>query len=119
MRQHGTIRGQRKLIEDLKNRQRNTIWPGPLANNRAVDAFLWKGSPSPSWVQRIAATIIGLFFICCAIAFAGMAAERHSILGFLGFAWLYIGARILRNSLPRRSRKGVSEADAEIEKRGR
>ena len=101
MKQRDKVEGRRRLIEDLKAKQRNTVWPDPLINSRGVDAFLWKGSPNPSMVQRIGAVLFGLFFICGAVMFASICAERHSLWGILAFVFLYAGAKVLRNSWPR------------------
>jgi len=101
MKQRDKAEGQRKLVRELEAKQRNTIWPDALINSRGVDAFLWKGSPNPSVVQRIGAVLFGLFFICGSVMFASVCAERHSLWGILAFAFLYVGARVLRNSLPR------------------
>jgi hypothetical protein len=57
------ISGRKKFIESIKAKQRNTVWPDTLINSRGVDEFLWKGSPDPSLVQRLAAFIFGLTFV--------------------------------------------------------
>src|ERR1035437_6152886 len=44
-----------KFVDDIKAKQNNVVWPGPLANSRGVDAFFWKGSPNPTKIQRVAA----------------------------------------------------------------
>jgi hypothetical protein len=52
-----------KFIDETRARQRNIAFPDTLRNGRAVDVFLFKGSPNPPLVQRIAAWILGLLFI--------------------------------------------------------
>src|ERR1700682_2054936 len=46
-----------KLLDDLRARQRNTLWPDTLRNARTVDAFLWKGSPDATPIQRAGSAI--------------------------------------------------------------
>ena len=50
-------------LKEIGDKQRNIVWPGPLVNSRGVDEFLWKGSPNPTLIQRIAAWLFGLVFI--------------------------------------------------------
>src|SRR5579862_9565643 len=61
------------LEEEIRARQENIVWPGPLVNSRGVDEFLWKGSPNPTVIQRIAAWIFGLTFIGMAFALLALA----------------------------------------------
>ena len=98
--------GQRRLVEDLEAKQKNTVWPGTLINGRGVDVFLWRGTAHPTCVQSMAAVLFGLLFIAFAIGFCGIASERHSLLlDFFSLGWLCLGVRVLFNSLPKRSRK--------------
>ena len=102
------IDGQRKLIKDFRDKQRNTVWPDPLINSRGVDMFLWKGSPNPTRVQRAGAVVFGLFFMIAGITYASMAVESRSIpLGIMSLGGLYVGVRMLRNSFPRRKGKSL------------
>jgi len=96
-----------RLIDELEVKQKNTIWPGPLINGASVDKFLWSGSARPSLVQSIAAILFGLLFLCGAAAFCSIAIERHSIIvGIVSLGALYLGGRVLSNSVPKRAHKG-------------
>lgn len=74
------------LIEDIRNNQRNIVWPGPLVNSRGVDYFFWKGSPNPSVIQRIAAWLFGLVFLGIALMLLDLAWNLGD-----GSAWLIFG----------------------------
>lgn len=51
--------------------QRNTLWPDTLRNGALVDAFLWKGSPNATPIQRIGIALFGLLFLCPAVLLVG------------------------------------------------
>lgn len=62
------------FLEESRQRQRNVVFPDTVRNARSVDAFLWKGSPDPTLVQRVAAWLWGLTFIglgACLTTFVG------------------------------------------------
>ena len=73
------------FAEEIRARQNNIVWPGPLVNSRGVEAFFWKGSPNPTLVQRIAAWLFGVTHIGGAILLWILAWQ----LG--GIAWLLLG----------------------------
>jgi hypothetical protein len=50
-------------VSQVRQRQRNTVWPDLLVNSRSVDKFLWTGSPNPTVVQRIGAWLLGVGII--------------------------------------------------------
>ena len=52
-----------KFHEEMRERQRNLIWPDLTRNSRMADVFLWRGSPRPTPVQRISACLFGIVFI--------------------------------------------------------
>lgn len=99
-----------KLIDETRASQRNIVFPDAVRNGRAVDVFLWKGSPNPPLVQRIGAWMFGLLFIGFGLTFWVIAKEdRHGdgpifalILGLFGLAVLLVGIRVFRNGFPRR-----------------
>src|SRR5258708_39903075 len=49
-----------EFIRETKERQKNTICPDMVKNNRSVDRFLWSGSNKATKVQRIGGGILGL-----------------------------------------------------------
>ena len=65
--------GPQTFIDEMKAKQDNIVWPGPLVNSRGVDAFLWRGSPNPTWVQRVAAWLFGLTFMSIGAGFLALA----------------------------------------------
>jgi hypothetical protein len=100
-----------KLIEETRSSQRNIVFPDTVRNARSVDVFLWRGSPDPTRVQRIAAWMFGLVFIGFGIEFFSFAVEERIKEGFsigvvvmVAFALssVLIGIRIFRNGFPRR-----------------
>lgn len=92
-----------EVVAELRNRQRNTVWPDTMHNSKSVDEFLWKGSPDAPLVQRIGAWIFGLFFILCGLGWFAAAYERHSrIFGICSIPWFFIGARVFLNGFRRK-----------------
>jgi hypothetical protein len=99
-----------KLMDETRASQRNIVFPDTVRNGRAVDAFLWRGSPDPPLVQRIGAWMFGLAFIGFGLTFWAVAKEdRHGdgpifslVMGLIGLAMLLIGIRVFRNGFPRR-----------------
>jgi hypothetical protein len=51
-----------ELTDEIRNRQGNVIWPGPLVNGMLVDRLAWKGSPGATALQRVRLIIFGLSF---------------------------------------------------------
>lgn len=52
---------------EIEARQRNTVWPDTLRNGALVDAFVWRGSPNATYIQRIGTALFGLLFLCPAV----------------------------------------------------
>ncbi len=73
MRRHREGPELKKLADDMRAMQSNIVWPGPLVNSRGVDAFLWKGSPSPTAVQRAAAWLFGVIYMSAGFILLAMA----------------------------------------------
>ena len=107
---------RRKLdafIDDVRTRQRNIVFPDTLRGGRSVDALLWKGSPNPSLVQRIAARVLGFLFVISGLMFLRfVAAVRDEDGSWIG-AWIIVlisaslvlaGIKIFRNGFPRRNK---------------
>ncbi|MGD0629420.1 MAG: hypothetical protein ABR987_08710 [Terracidiphilus sp.] len=101
---------QDQAIEEVRAKQRNTLWPETIGNRRSVDAFLWKGSPDAPLVQRIAAWVFGGFFILGSIAWLDAAFKRHSILvGVLSIAWFLVGGKVFLNGFRKRKVEKLSD----------
>ena len=94
---------QDALIDDLKGRQRNTLWPDAMVNSSRVDALLLKGSSKATKVQRIGIAIWGLTFVCFGVVFESIAFEKgEAFFIFFGILWLALGIRIFLNALKRK-----------------
>lgn len=94
---------QDQAIEDLRAKQRNTVWPDPIRNSRSVDAFLWNGSPDAPLVQRIGAWIFGLTFILAGLLWVSVAYEKHDrVFGVLSIVWFAVGGKVFLNGFRRR-----------------
>jgi len=103
MKQEGSLDDRDKFIEDLKAKQNNLTWPGTLIGGRSVDAFLWRGSPNPTLVQRLAAWLLGTFFFVPGLLFVSKAKGEGSWLGVIvGWGFALVGAKVFRNGFPRR-----------------
>jgi hypothetical protein len=78
----GHHRNPDKLVDKFRARQQNIVFPDTVRNGRLVDLFLWKGSPNPGLVQRIAAWIFGLAFMGFGGEFLYYAVEERVENGF-------------------------------------
>jgi hypothetical protein len=78
-----------KYLDRVERRQKNIVWPDPIVNSRAVDKFLWRGIPNPSFVQRVAAWLFGMCYIVIGIVLFGFGRSEPSlfleIFALLGF----------------------------------
>ncbi|MGD0628661.1 MAG: hypothetical protein ABR987_04880 [Terracidiphilus sp.] len=93
---------QDTLIEDVRTKQGNTLWPDAMANSSSVDALLWKGSPKATKIQRIGIAIWGLAFVCIGAACDLGAYEKHELpLMFFGILWLALGTKLVLNAFKR------------------
>jgi hypothetical protein len=108
-RQRSANDGQ-KFIDDITAKQRNVVWPDTLRNGRAVDKFLWNGSPNAPLVQRIGAWIFGLTFSLAGVAFLGVARTDGSWPWALsGLGLILLGAKVFGNGFRRRTSKARSK----------
>jgi hypothetical protein len=97
------------FLEESRQRQRNVVFPDTVANGRSVDAFLWRGSPNPTRVQRVGAWLFGLVFVGIGASFLAEAGAARSDGGWVGAFVLIsisvgviaVGIRIFRNGFPR------------------
>jgi hypothetical protein len=107
MKNEAEIPEQRRIIEEIKAKQRNSVFPDTLRNSRSVDEFLWRGSPKATLVQRMAAWMFGLFFTLAGVAFLDVAYEKHYwIYGVLSIGWFLVGGKVFPNGFRRRTTKG-------------
>jgi hypothetical protein len=86
-----------EYIEEIRAKQRNTVWPDPLRNSRAVDEFLWRGSSKAPLVQRVGALIFGLAYILSGAGLAAILFEREAyiLLVLVAMLWLVAGKMLL------------------------
>lgn len=101
---------QEQIIEEIKARQRNTVWPDTLVNGENVDAFLWKGSPNAPLVQRIGAWVFGIAFMLFGVTLIEIDREtapyRKSILDVIfGVAVFGLGLKIFLNGFRRQKKE--------------
>jgi hypothetical protein len=105
-RMNRSAKGLSGLVRELRSRQKNIVWPDPLRNSRNVDEFLWRGSPNATPVQRLGATIFGVFFGAIGAANMDLGHEHHSTIQFLiGLLSSVLGLRILINAFRRKGAK--------------
>jgi hypothetical protein len=98
------VKDESRLVsDDVRTRQRNTVWPDTLRNGRVLDSFVWKGSPDATLVQRVGIALFGFLFLCPAFVLVrfgvlqpGPAAFRTLMLLF-ALPWVAIGCKMLRN----------------------
>jgi hypothetical protein len=75
-----------------------------------VDAFLWKGSPDATPIQRAGSAIFGLSFLAAGFTFAYMAVSRGGsgpslFIMLFGLFWVVIGGKLLGNAFVIKSKK--------------
>jgi hypothetical protein len=88
-----------ELTDEIRNRQGNVIWPGPLVNGMLVDRLAWKGSPGATALQRVRLIIFGLSFSLVGLVSLSIAKGVRSLwLGAFAMLWLLLGARVLYNA---------------------
>ena len=107
-------RGLDKLTEETRARQRNIVFPDTVRNGRLVDAFVWKGSPHPSIVHRIAAWMFGALLMVSGLEFFSEAVKARVEDGFtvgivimaaISLSLVLVGIKIFRNGFPRQRSK--------------
>ncbi len=86
------------MLEEVELKQRNTVWPDTMLNGTNVDAFLWKGNPKATLVQRIGAVIFGLSFLLAAGMFAYLAEMKYRPLYLIAAPFAYVGIRVFANA---------------------
>jgi hypothetical protein len=92
------------FIEDIRQKQQNTLWPDTLRNSRSVDSFLWNGDPNPSRVQRIAAWLLGLASVGFGVLLLDLARTGGGWLcRIMASAALLLGLKMFRNGFRRKS----------------
>jgi hypothetical protein len=104
------MRGKKRqdFIEEIRAKQRNTVWPEMQANSRAVDSLVFRGDPNATPVQRVGIGLFGAFFIMAGIAFIVIGHDRHSVVLFLvAVAWFLLGGLVLFNTVRGLRSKGT------------
>lgn len=94
-----------RSLREVESRQRNVVWPDTLRNGALVDAFLWKGSPNATPIQRIGTGLFGLLFLCPAIllmrfgVFESGPVVFRMLMFLLALPWAAISCKLLRNAI--------------------
>jgi uncharacterized membrane protein len=103
-------RNNHKFIDEYRSRQRNIVFPDTVRNGRLVDVFIWKGSPHPTLVQRIAAWMFGVFFIGFGLWNLSLDVKARIEEGFsigvvfwasISVSFILLGIRVFRNGFTR------------------
>jgi hypothetical protein len=90
------------LIEDVRDRQRNTLWPDAMVNSSSADDLLWKGSAKATKVQRVGVALFGLAFACFGGIWEMIGFEEHSrTFAVAGLISLALGAKVFLNAFKR------------------
>ena len=99
-----------KFIDEFRARQENIVFPDTVRNGRSVDLFLWEGSPNPALVQRIAAWMFELVYICGGLEVLYQTVRERVENGFsigvvflaaMSLAAVLLGIRVFRNGFAR------------------
>jgi len=103
---------QQQFVDEIKKKQRNTVWPDTLLNGRSVDEYLWKGSRDAPLVQRIGAWLFGFAFMLFGVTLVEVdreaTPERKSIV-FVILAVLFfgLGIKMFLNGFRRRHKEKI------------
>jgi len=92
------------FIAEVRERQRNFVFPDTVVNGRRVTELFWKGSPDATLTQRISMGLFGLGFTVVGLAMLGyLKSEWWGIL----WCWLiiFLGLRTLRNAFLHRKQR--------------
>jgi hypothetical protein len=93
------------ITDEVRQRQRNIVFPDTVKNARRVDALLLRGDPNAPLVQRVGAWVFGCFFLLCGIACLGLAIKSHATADWIySVAGFLIGTKVLISGFRRRSR---------------
>ena len=79
------------LDDNLRKRQRNTLPPGVIANDRHVDDVLWDGPRDKSRTQRAGSMVVGGTLFLGGIGAAVIAYQRGAWIGILTTAAIALG----------------------------
>jgi hypothetical protein len=91
-----------EFIRDIRDRQRNIVFPDTVRNARPLYVFCWRGSPNPTWPQRVGAWLFGLIFAADGLFLFTIARENNSdATALMGYFQILLGAWIFRNGFPR------------------
>jgi hypothetical protein len=94
------------MLEEIKDKQRNIVWPDTLRNGRDVDALVFRGSPKATLVQRIGILLFGVALLMMAIAMIDVGKEGNSFAFYgAGIGLLLLGAWVLFNGMRRNKSK--------------
>ena len=107
MSQHGWEADHRRFEQEIRSRQRNIVFPDTVRNDRLVNVFLWRGSPNPPLVQRIAAWLFGLIFMVSGLVSLNIAVDERKgglPLFIIAVAYFTLGIKIFWNGFPRKQR---------------
>ncbi len=96
----------RTLSEEIRSKQNNIVWPGPLVNSRGVDAYFWKGSPTPTIIQRLAAWLFAIVDLGGALMLAILARRIGGsaliLLGGMAVLVFALGIKTFSNGFAKR-----------------
>jgi hypothetical protein len=93
-----------EYTEELREKQRNLVFPQTMKNSRSVDWFLWHGVENPTLVQRIAAWLFGGTFIFAGLIFLDLTVEKMRWFIYHAVLFLGVGIKIFSNGFPKHKR---------------
>jgi hypothetical protein len=100
-----------EVIADAKVAQRSTVFPDTLRGGRSVDAFLWRGDPNATTVQRVALIIFAITFLSMSIAFVdiflkeGISSDKLIYL-YISIGFILISVRLIWKAFRRPPKNG-------------
>lgn len=93
------------FIEELRDRQRDIVFPDTVRNGRNVDLIMWRGNPDAPLIQRIGIGLFALLFLGWAIALIALALESGADnwpLIAVALPFLFVSIRLGMNTFRRK-----------------
>jgi len=103
MRDGDPERDWRTFQQEMRERQRNIVFPDTVRNARYLYQALWHGSPTATWVQRMGAAALAVLWVGSGVGLVAISHDNGSFLGIMeGLLGTALGAKVLHSAFRHR-----------------
>jgi hypothetical protein len=96
-------------MEDIHAELMSTVRLDRSRESNTGDAFLWKGSPDATFIQRIGLWLFGLYLVGLGAGMIAIGRGEDSLLaGGMGLAGVFLGLKLCRNGSMGRKREKIA-----------